>query len=88
MLHILQLLIYTAFNFILYPVYSVLAIQRALDRVDKEPNIQREAAHKRCCERRNKRLLATEEERRRKEEAELLEKRQMELDEEKRVCVC
>lgn len=66
-------------------VANVSALQTALERVGKDPNIQKEAAQVRCCERRRLRLLAAEEERKRREEAELLAKRQLELDEEKRV---
>lgn len=62
----------------------VSAIELALSRVGKDPNVQREATLERCMARAEKRRLAAEEERKRKEEAELLRSRESELDEQKR----
>ena len=73
-------------NFIIGPIIYT-ALQQALTRVGKDPNIQREAAVTRGKERRQRRREAAEAERRRQEEAELLARRQQELEEEKRVTV-
>lgn len=62
----------------------VSAIEVAMDRVGKSPNIQKEAALERCRARALKKRLAEEEERRRQEEAQKLIDRSHELDEEKR----
>lgn len=59
----------------------VSALQLALSRAGKDPNIQKEAALERCRARAEKRRLFAEEERKHKEEAELLKKRQEELEE-------
>ena len=65
------------------------AFQIALDHVGKDTNIHQEAARKRCLARLEKKRQLEEEARKRKEEAELLDARQRELDEEKRVsCHC
>ncbi|KAL4223671.1 Differentially expressed in FDCP 6 [Mactra antiquata] len=57
------------------------AIQTSLSRIGKDPNIQKEAAAKRCAARKEKRRLAEEEGQKRQEEAALLLQRQNELDE-------
>lgn len=62
----------------------VSAIQQALSRVGKDPNIQKDAARERCKARAEKRRHLADEERKRREEAELLKNRENELDEEKK----
>ena len=73
----------TFIQFFTFPTH--IAIQIALDHINRDTNIHQEAAMKRCQARLEKKRQLEEEARKRKEEADLLETRQRELDEEKRV---
>lgn len=68
-------------------MYLFSAFQTAIAHVGQNSNIHQEAVRKRCLARVEKKKQLEEEARRRKEEAELLETREKELDEEKRVSI-